>query len=80
DERDLWPEFRRVLRDLRPRWFVGENVPGILSTDAGRFFGAVLRDLAEIGFDVRWGVHRACDVGAPHRRERVFLLAYTTDA
>ncbi|WP_369699957.1 DNA cytosine methyltransferase [Alicyclobacillus sendaiensis] len=80
DERDLWPEFRRVLRDLKPRWFVGENVPGILSTDAGRFFGTVLQNLAEMGFDVRWGVHGACDVGAPHRRDRVFLLAHATGA
>ncbi|MCL6594007.1 MAG: DNA cytosine methyltransferase [Alicyclobacillus sp.] len=76
DERDLWPEFRRVLRELMPRWFVGENVRGLLSSDAGRFFGGVLRDLAQLGFDVRWSVHGACDVGAPHRRERAFLLAY----
>src|SRR5215469_6663902 len=42
DERDLWPEFIRLIREIRPRWVLGENVPGLLSTDAGRFFGRIL--------------------------------------
>ena len=76
DERNLWPELHRVLREVAPRWFVGENVPGMLSTENGRFFGAVLRDLASLGYSVAWGVWGACDVGAPHKRERVFIVAY----
>lgn len=76
DERDLWPEFRRIIRELRPRWIVGENVPGLLSTDAGRFFGGILGDLADLGYDAEWSVLSACAVGAPHTRERVFIVAY----
>ncbi len=76
DERDLWPEYRRILRELRPRWVVAENVPGLLSTDAGRFFGAILADLATLGYDAEWSVLSACALGAPHTRERLFLVAH----
>jgi site-specific DNA-cytosine methylase len=76
DERDLWGEMRRVISELEPRWVVGENVPGLLSSESGRFFGGVLRDLAALGYRVGWGVWGACDVGAPHRRDRVFLVAH----
>jgi len=75
DERDLWPEFRRILREVRPVWCVAENVPGLLSS-AGDFFGGILRDLAALGYDAGWGVWGACDVGAAHRRERVFIVAH----
>jgi DNA (cytosine-5)-methyltransferase 1 len=77
DERDLWGEMRRVVSELEPRWVVGENVPGLLSSESGRFFGGVLRDLAALGYRVGWGVWGACDVGANHRRERVFLVGYS---
>jgi DNA (cytosine-5)-methyltransferase 1 len=77
DERDLWPELARVIGELKPRWFLGENVPGLLSSEAGRFFGRVLRDLATLGYRVGWCVYGAKDVGAPHRRERVFIVAYS---
>jgi DNA (cytosine-5)-methyltransferase 1 len=77
DERDLWPEYRRIIREIRPRWVLGENVPGILSTDNGRFFGGFLRDLAALGYDAEWSVLSACALGAPHTRERVFIVAYT---
>jgi hypothetical protein len=75
DERDLWGEFGRVIRELRPRYVVGENVPGLLTSDGGRFFNRVLSDLAEAGFDVEWDVLSAADVGAPHLRERLFIIA-----
>jgi DNA (cytosine-5)-methyltransferase 1 len=77
DERDLWPEFARIIRKLRPRWIVAENVPGLLSTDAGRFFGTVLGDLAACGYDAEWDCLPASAFGAPHRRDRVWLVAYT---
>jgi DNA (cytosine-5)-methyltransferase 1 len=51
DERDLWPEFARVIRELGPRWVLAENVPGLLSIDAGRVFGNILQDLAACGYD-----------------------------
>jgi DNA (cytosine-5)-methyltransferase 1 len=77
DQRDLWPEFRRIIRELSPRWIMAENVPGLLSSDHGRFFGGILRDLASLGYDAEWSVLSACAMGASHTRERVFLVAYT---
>jgi DNA (cytosine-5)-methyltransferase 1 len=78
DERWLWPEFARVLGALRPRYAFVENVPGLLTANGGRAFSEVLGDLAALGYDAIWGCLRASDVGAPHRRERLFILA--TDA
>lgn len=72
----LWREYRRVIADVRPRYVFVENVPGLLTADGGWAFGEVLGDLAALGLDATWDVFRASDVGAPHRRERLFLLAY----
>jgi DNA (cytosine-5)-methyltransferase 1 len=72
----LWTEFARIIRELEPRWVVAENVPGLFSSDNGRFFGNILRDLASCGYDAEWQVLPAAAFGAPHIRERVFLLAY----
>jgi len=77
DDRNLWPELRRIISEVKPKWFLGENVPGLLSSDANRFFGGVLRDLAEMGYNVGWCSYEAARVGAPHRRERVFIVAYS---
>lgn len=77
DERNLWPELRRVICEVKPKWFLGENVPGLLSSDSGQFFAGVLRDLAEMGYNVGWCSYEAARVGAPHRRERVFIVAYS---
>lgn len=71
DARHLWPHIAEAVRVLRPRWVVLENVAGHLSLG----FGAVLRDLAEAGFDAEWCVLRASDVGACHQRERLFIVA-----
>lgn len=76
DERDLWGEVARVLGEVRPRWFVGENTPGLFSRENQRYFRRVLDDLAALGYHVGWGIWGACDVGAPHKRERVFLVAH----
>lgn len=78
DERDMWPEFARIIGEIRPRWVVAENVPGILSSENGRYFGSVLRDLAEMGYDAEWYCISASAIGAPHRRERVFTVAHTS--
>ncbi|WP_417926375.1 DNA cytosine methyltransferase [Deinococcus actinosclerus] len=83
DERDLWDEFARVIRELRPRWVLAENVPGLLSSRlAGRrggFFGKVLADLAALGYDAEWDCVPASALGAHHERDRVFLVAYPHD-
>ena len=76
DERDLWGEVARVLGEVKPRWFVGENTPGLFARENHRYFRRVLDDLAALGYSVAWGIWGACDVGAPHKRERVFLVAH----
>ena len=76
DDRDLWGEVARVLGEIRPRWFVGENTPGLFARSNQRYFRRVLDDLAALGYSVGWGIWGACDVGAPHKRDRVFILAY----
>lgn len=80
DERNLWPEVVRCLCGTGARWFLGENVRGLLSSDDGRMFAGILRDLAGLGFDAWWIVLRASDFEAPHRRERVFVIARLADA
>lgn len=70
DERHIWPVVREAIRRLRPRYTVLENVAGHRSLG----FGRVLGDLAEDGLHVRWTSLRACDVGACHQRERLFIL------
>ncbi|MBK7546223.1 MAG: DNA cytosine methyltransferase [Elusimicrobia bacterium] len=75
DDRNLWPEVVRVLGEIRPRWFFGENVPGLVSNG---FIGTVLGDLALLGYDARWTCLGADQVGAPHRRDRWWCLANAT--
>ncbi len=77
DERDLWPEFRRIISDTAPKWVLGENVSGIFTTDDRRFFGRILSDLAEMGYFVGWATYGAVHVGARHKRNRVFIVAHT---
>jgi DNA (cytosine-5)-methyltransferase 1 len=67
----LWVEMARVIREVRPRFAFVENSPILTS----RGLGVVLRDLADMGFDARWGVFSACSIGAPHTRERLFIVA-----
>lgn len=68
----LWREMRRVIREHRPRMAVVENVTGLLDRGIQR----VLGEMAEDGFDAEWAVLPACAFGAPHSRERVFIVAY----
>jgi DNA (cytosine-5)-methyltransferase 1 len=70
----LWKSMADVIRIVRPRYVLVENSPMLTL----RGLGTVLRDLAEMGFDARWGVFSAADVGAPHIRERIFILAHTS--
>ncbi|MDE2096429.1 MAG: DNA cytosine methyltransferase [Patescibacteria group bacterium] len=72
DERHLWPWVFAAIRILRPRVVLLENVANHLSLG----FGTVLRDLASAGFDAEWTTLRASDVGACHKRDRLFVVAY----
>jgi len=76
DDRWLWPEFLRAIREIRPKYAIVENVPGLLSTDSGRLMGQVLGDLALCGYDAEWDCISAASVGAWHRRDRIFIVAY----
>lgn len=72
DERWLWPEFARIIRAVRPQYVLVENVPGLLV----RGMGDVLGDLAALGYDAEWTLLSAENFGFPHKRERIFIVAY----
>lgn len=76
DPRWLWPQVARCVRLLRPRLVLLENVPGLLA----RGMGEVLGDLAGLGYDAQWDCLAAADIGAPHLRRRVFILAHRSSA
>jgi DNA (cytosine-5)-methyltransferase 1 len=76
DERDLWPECERMLRELRPAIAFFENVPGLFVSNAGRFFNRILSGISESGYDAEWIPLRAQDAGALHRRERIWIVVY----
>lgn len=69
---------RRIISELRPKFAVMENVPNFLSGERGNWFRDFLGSLAEIGYNVEWRCISASDVGAPHRRERLWIVAYPT--
>lgn len=75
DERDLWGEYARIICETRPKWVLGENVLGLLTSESGRFFGRVLNDLASMGYRVGWSSYPASTVGAVFHRGRVFIVA-----
>jgi DNA (cytosine-5)-methyltransferase 1 len=77
DERNMWPDTARILREVRPRWALLENVPGLLTSG---YFGRILGDLAEAGFDAAWCVLGARHVGAPHKRDRLWICCHLPDA
>ena len=80
DERYLWPEMLRVIRTVRPRWVVGENVFGIVNWSEGMVFDEVCSDLEAAGYAVQPYIIPACGVGAPHRRDRCWFVAHRADA
>lgn len=73
DPRNMWPATIECIRVVRPRFCLLENVPGLLTTG---YFGTVLGDLAASGYDVRWRVLSAAEMGAPHLRDRLWIVAY----
>ena len=72
DERWIWPDIARIIGEVGPRYVFLENVPGLIRHGLGHVLGS----LAEMGFDAEWGCFSAAEMGAPHKRERVFVLAY----
>jgi DNA (cytosine-5)-methyltransferase 1 len=74
DQSGLWSEMLRIVRLVRPRYVIVENVADLLAR--GRGMGTVLGELSESGFDAEWDVVPACAFGLPQRRERVFIVAY----
>lgn len=75
DDRYLWPEMLRVIREVAPAWVVGENVAGLLSMDGGRVFAGILADLENAGYSPEIYIIPAVGVGAPHRRDSVWIVA-----
>jgi DNA (cytosine-5)-methyltransferase 1 len=73
DDRYLWPQFARLIEELRPTWVVGENVAGIITLA----LDDVLANLESLGYATSTFVIPACAVGARHRRERVFIVAHS---
>jgi DNA (cytosine-5)-methyltransferase 1 len=75
DDRYLWPEMLRVISEIKPSWVFGENVAGIVSMALDQ----VLSDLENIGYETQAFLIPACGVNAPHRRNRVFIVAQDTN-
>jgi len=78
DERHLWPEMLRTIREIYPTYIVGENVPGIISWDGGLVFNEVQTDLENEGYEILPFLLPACGKNAPHKRERVWFVAYAS--
>ena len=80
DDRHLWPEMFRIVKEFTPRWVIGENVRGIISIQNGMVFENVCTDLEGEGYEVRAFNIPAAGVGAPHRRERIWIVASLEDS
>ena len=76
DPRNCWPQTINIIRRVRPRYCLLENVGGLLSRKH-RYFETILKDLAESGYDARWKVIAAAEVGAAHKRDRLWVVAHT---
>ena len=80
DDRFLWPEMLRVIREFSPLWVIAENVRGLLTQGGGVVFERVCTDLEAAGYEVQPLIIPAVAVGAPHRRDRVWFVAHRTSA
>jgi len=77
DDRHLWPEMLRVIREVKPQWVVGENVRGLLNWNGGMVFHEVCADLENIGYEVQAFIIPASGINAPHQRERLWVVAHS---
>jgi len=76
DERHLWPQMLRAIREIQPRYVLGENVRGLTNWNGGLVFDEVQADLEAEGYEVLPFLLPACAVNAPHRRDRIWFVAY----
>lgn len=76
DERHLWPEMLRAIREIQPTWVIGENVSGLINWNEGMVFDEVQTDLETEGYEVIPFILPAAGVNAPHKRDRVWFVAY----
>ena len=77
DDRHLWPEMLRAIREIQPRYVVGENVRGLTNWNGGMVFDEVQADLESEGYEVLPFLLPACGVNAPHRRDRIWFVSYS---
>jgi DNA (cytosine-5)-methyltransferase 1 len=80
DERHLWPHMLRAIREIEPTFVVGENVRGLTNWNGGVVFEEVCSDLEACGYEVQPLLLPACAIGAPHRRDRVWFVAYSKNS
>jgi len=80
DERHLFPEMLRCIKEVKPRWVVGENVRGLVSWNEGLVFHEVYNDLEREGYEVQSFLIPAAGVNAPHQRYRVWFVAYSSSS
>jgi DNA (cytosine-5)-methyltransferase 1 len=79
DERHLFPEMLRAIKEIKPRWVIGENVRGLVSWNGGMVFNEVCDDLEREGYEVQPFLIPAAGVNAPHQRQRIWFVAYSND-
>ena len=77
DDRHLWPEMLRVIREVQPRFVVGENVTGLLSWNNGMVFHEIITELENEGYETQAFLIPACATNAPHRRDRIWFVAHS---
>jgi DNA (cytosine-5)-methyltransferase 1 len=80
DERHLFPEMLRAIKEIQPTWVIGENVRGLVSWGGGLVFHEVCNDLEREGYEVQPFLIPAASVNAPHKRERIWFIAYSDGA
>ena len=78
DDRHLWPEMLRAIREVQPSWVVGENVRGLTNWNGGVVFDEVQADLEAEGYEVTPFLLPACAVNAPHKRDRIWFVAFNS--
>jgi len=79
DERHLFPEMLRAIKEIKPKWVIGENVRGLVSWNEGMVFNEVCDDLESEGYEVQPFLIPAASVNAPHQRQRIWFIAYAND-
>lgn len=77
DARWMWPQFARFIRLLRPEYVIIENTPGLYTCDNGELFRDILKEFATCGYNAEWDCLSAEKFGAPHKRERVWIIGYS---